>query len=136
MKDLRTIQVAQQLTKNLMWLERSNPLLPISELLAFGCQHYGRIREQYLQIEDFWMNDFGRMKTLEMMMRYLLRCELDTISAAMAAPTIQAKAREEGSRERALSTLGRGYKLDLSLAMPRGRAELLGGGSSPICTTA
>lgn len=136
MKDLRTIQVAQQLTKNLMWLERSNPLLPISELLAFGCQHYDRIRAQYLQIEDFWTNDCGKMMTLEMMMRYLLRCELDTISTAMAAPTIQAKAREEGKRERALTTLSRGYVLDLSLPMARGRAEILGGGSVRICTTA
>lgn len=136
MKDLRTIQVAQQLTKNLMWLERSNPLLPISELLEFGCSHYDRIRAQYLQVENFWTNDCGKMKTLEMMMRYLLRCELDTISTAMAAPTIQAKAREEGKRERALTTLSRGYVLDLSLPMARGRAEILGGGSVRICTTA
>lgn len=136
MKDLRTIQVAEQLTKNLMWLERSNPLLTIPELLEFGCTMSERIMGQYTQIRDFWANEIGRMRTLEMMMRYLIRCELDTISATKAAPRALTRGREAHPSERALTTLGRCYNSDPSLPMARGRAEILGGGSLPLYTTA
>jgi len=60
MKELRTIQVAEQLVKNLMWLERSNPLLTTEELLEFGCTYSDRLRAQYDQVRDYWHNELDR----------------------------------------------------------------------------
>lgn len=133
---MRTIQVAQQLIKNLMWLERSNPLLTITELMAYGCRISERVSKQLDQIRDFWDSELSKMKNLEMMMRYLINSEIDTISTTMRAPEALPSGRNAPTRLRRVTTLGRGYDSDLSLAMPRGRAEDLGGGSIRICTTA
>lgn len=136
MKDLKTIQVAQQLTKNLMWLERSNPLLTIPELLKYGTSISERIMNQYLQVKELWQNELQNMKTLEMILRYLQHCELDTICSTQKAPVAPPRWREAPTRGRRLTTLGRGYDSDLSLPMARGRAENLGGGSRRSLHTA
>lgn len=129
MKDLKTIQVAQQLTKNLMWLERSNPLLSIEELKEEGIRMSGRIAEQYGKVKDLWDAELGKMKSLEIILRYLVGVEMDTICATMKAPKVLPRGRVAHSRQGVLATLGSAYSSDLSSAMRRGRAEELGGGS-------
>lgn len=136
MKNLNEIFAAERLIKNLMWLGRRNPLLSPRELLEAGCQYSERIRDQLTQSGDEFRNEVLPMKTLEMMLRYLVHCELDVISKTNAAPKMEYCRRGENKLARTLTTLGRSYKSDLSLPMARGRADLLGGGSTPICTTA
>lgn len=136
MKNLNEIFAAERLIKNLMWLERRNPLLTPKELLKAGCQFSERIQEQVTQAGDDFMNEVLPMKNLEAMLRYLVHCELDVISAAKAAPKMKVCSGRENTMGRAFTMLGRGISRDLSLPMARGRADLLGGGSIPICTTA
>lgn len=136
MKNLNEIFAAERLIKNLMWLERRNPLLTPRELLSAGCKFSDRIREQLTQSGEEFHNEVLPMKSLEMMLRYLVHCEVDVISKTMAAPKMEYCGRGENKLARTFTTLGRGFSSDLSLAMPRGRAEILVGGSIPICTTA
>lgn len=136
MKNLQEIFAAERLIKNLMWLERRNPLLTPRELLEAGCKFSDRIREQLTQSGEEFLNEVLPMKTLEMMLRYLVHCELDVISKVNAAPKMEYVSRGDNKMARTFTTLGRGFSRDLSLPMARGRAENLGGGSIPICTTA
>lgn len=136
MKNLQEIFAAERLVKNLMWLERRNPLLSPRELLESGCKFSDRIREQLTQSGEEFLNEVLPMKTLEMMLRYLVHCELDVISSTMSAPKMEYCGRGESKMARTFTTLGRGNSRDLSLPMARGRAEDLGGGSISICTTA
>lgn len=133
---MQEIFAAERLIKNLMWLERRNPLLTPKELLKAGCQYSERIQEQVTQAGEGFMNEVLPMKNLETMLRYLVHCELDVISATKAAPKMEYCGRGDNKMARTFTTLGRGISRDLSLPMARGRADLLGGGSHRLCTTA
>lgn len=105
MKNLNEIFAAERLIKNLMWLGRRNPLLSPRELLEAGCQYSERIREQLALSGDDFLNEVLPMKTLEMMLRYLVHCELDVISKTNAAPKVVPRGREAHPRARAFTAL-------------------------------
>lgn len=105
MKNLNEIFAAERLIKNLMWLERRNPLLSPKELLEAGCRYSERIQEQANAAGDEFRNEVLPMKTLEMMLRYLVHCELDVISKTKAAPKVLPRGREAHPRARAFTAL-------------------------------
>lgn len=136
MNNLELLKVAEQLIKNLQWLEVGNPLLTKDELLTFGVSYSERMREQYETVKDFWRNDCGHIKTLSAMMRYVLDRQLELVCSLYKPPYIEPQDGTSESKLRKVQILSGVEYSDLSLAMPRGRSKELGGGSRRKSRTA
>lgn len=107
MKNLQEIFAAERLIKNLMWLERRNPLLSPKELLKAACQYSDKFKEQLTQCGDTFQNEVMPMKTLHIMLRYLVQKELDTIAETKTAPKLKTEKTEDNKMARAFTNLAR-----------------------------
>lgn len=136
MNNLELLKVAEQLVKNLMWLEVGNPLLTSEELLTFGIKYSCRMAQQYNDIKDIWTNEIGKMKSLTAMLRYIQDAQLSIICSLYAPPYIETKASEQSGQLRKPQILAGVEYSDLSLPMARGRSKELGGGSRRKSRTA
>lgn len=123
------LRVAEQLVKNLMWLEVGNPLLTSEELLTFGIKYSCRMAQQYNQIKDIWTNEIGKMKSLTAMLRYIQDAQLSIICSLYAPPYIETEPNEQSGQLRKPQILAGVEYNDLSLPMARGRSKPHGGGS-------
>lgn len=122
MKDIEQVKASESLLKNLMWLERGNPLANHYELLETGLSISQRIRELYKMSGEFYANEVLPFKTLSAAMRYVIEREIEYAVGQQQPPRIMADQEQNKSVEKAFTTLSRGDKLSFTIAMQSGRS--------------
>lgn len=129
MNELELLRVAEQLVKNLQWLEVGNPLATIDQLLRFGIAYSDRIKWQYDTVKDRYLNEWRQVKTLGALLRVIQDEQLRVVCTICRPPYIELEDGEDNGTLRRVQSLSGAYSNDLSLTMSRGRSKKLGGGS-------